>query len=273
MKSYVNDKINDFEEWKKCFIVNREINKNVYEDPDSNSENLYKDLVIFLNAQEEKIIIPEKRFSYEFSEKPLGINVIKNCEILFILKSDQLGFSAFNHIYDRYIEKAEDENSARKQVCEWIYESRSIGGCFLWPMEKGDKGWITNPFYNILRGRGRMQDRVDMTLQDIKNCYEKADNSWLRNQCNKKENMKIWLDRFGTFNTYSKFFCFEPFIEGTYIKNLNGGTIQNFFGKEHKRKFNEYSFEELHDVLNNLNKWIKARTVKIETIIKNQEPK
>ena len=32
----------------------------------------------------------------------------------------------------------------------------------------GNGKWITNVNYNKIRGKGRMQDRADMCLQDIK---------------------------------------------------------------------------------------------------------
>ena len=156
----------DAQEWEDVYLDGNRINYKIYQDPDNSSKELYEDIAKFLNIQENKVNGLEDEFKYEFSSEPLGINVYEknrsNPLLLFILRSDQLGFSApfaaENHIYDFYLEKSENKRQAREKISKWIFDSRSIGGCFLWPMDRENGKWITNVNYNKIRGKGRMHN-------------------------------------------------------------------------------------------------------------------
>lgn len=260
----------DYLEWKSAYSKN----PGCYVDPDSKSCLLYKNLVKFLNIQEKEIDGLNGKLTYEFSLDPFGICVKYEDNNKWFLKSDQLGFSV-NGIYEKYIEKAKDKKNAKENVSQWIFASRTLGGSFLWPMDinQKDGSWITNPQYNIVRGKGLIQDRADMTLLDIKNCFNDIQNdgkiSWLRKQYNEKPHMKKWLDHFGCgedgFKKYIKFFMFDSFMdmidmENMYPKNLtNGEKIINKFW-DNNEDLNEYTPEQLENVLCNTSEWIVERS-------------
>jgi hypothetical protein len=223
-----------------------------YHDPDCSHSSSLSDYYIllkkFLTVREEHF---KKKlngyFKYEFcSQTPSGIKVYeckngeKNC--LFTLRSDLFGFSAPKliwknitnkqspHPYDVYLKtfKHDDEdkiNTAIEKVVNWILYSRSIGGVFLWPIWKCGRNHQNQ--YNIARGgtvcigetnpnyNYYIQDRVDLTLLEIKHSY---DNNYANNYSNdklykyyidEKTHMKQWLKHFGNFQTYVEFFMFD----------------------------------------------------------------
>lgn len=271
----------DAQEWEDVYLDGNRINYKIYQDSDNSSKELYEDIAKFLNIQENKIKELKGKFKYELSLDPLGIKVCEqnesNSQLLFILRSDQLGFSApsveKNHIYDFYLDKSENKEQARKSISKWIFDSRSIGGCFLWPMDRENGKWITNVNYNKIRGKSRMQDRADMCLQDIKNCFEKKDGSWLYKQYREHDNMKRWLDHFGNgvdgFMRYVEFFCFKDFLNDNGMpKDLFDGGEINFWSPKYVKKFSEYAVEDLEKILNNLNKCVLSRSEAIEKILK-----
>ena len=264
-------------EWEEAYINEDKINYLKYKDPDVNCLEFYEDLAMFLNVQEERIKGLIGKFRYSFSSDPLGIKVKDNENNIWFLKSDQLGFSAPSRQkrspYDLYIDKSLNKDNARILVSKWIFESRSIGGSFIWPMEKNGEEWITNPQYNKLRGKSPIYDRADMTLLDIRNCFLVDKKSWLLYQYNNKNNMKKWINHFGSgedgFKTYIKFFSFESFIENDYPKDLttNGGLLKDFNDSKYKISFKEYSLETIYTILHNLNLSIKERSESVEEII------
>lgn len=265
-----------------------------YEDPDSKGicPKFYEDLCKFLNAQEKNINGLKGDFIYTFNEKqaPYGIAVIlKNKETpkpFTFLKSDQLGFSApsirLNHIYDTYLKNGGDVS----KVKEWILYSRTLGGAFLWPMEKNNEGrWIENPNYNLKRGGTKrygsyIKDRVDLTLIEIKNYLEidgenrleeyqkKYRNSngekekpyqVLYNSIKENSKMKVWLDHFGNFNNYIEFFKFNSFIKNEKV-NLLVQSPQN-------QNIYEMKKDEIEDMLDTLVGMIKERTIAMEELL------
>jgi hypothetical protein len=195
-----------------------------YKDPDISSDAFYTALAEFLNEREAALAKQLfDRYTYEkCNEQGLCIKVLdaeKN--LLFYLKSDQLGFSApgkkRNHPYDTYLLKfagsTEDaKENAAQQVVRWVMTTRSLGGSFLWPMEKTKTGlWKKNPQYNLSRG-GVLEDCADSTLFEIRQVYAHHTDVLLANCCKPGSYMKKWLDHFGSFQTYVAFFCFDAFV-------------------------------------------------------------
>ncbi|NLK29230.1 MAG: hypothetical protein GX306_12980, partial [Clostridiales bacterium] len=104
---------------------------------------------------------------------------------------------------------------------------RTIGGCFIWPIQKccGKKiQWRAN--YNIARGiRSYLEDRVDLTLLEVKHYYDYIDDreSYKKNNpyndrlysSIKKETstMEDFLAHFGSFKNYVQYFHFQDFVE------------------------------------------------------------
>lgn len=282
MKSYIvrlDSAYENCDAWYKVFVSNDKTNDYLYMDPDNSSVLLYRDLTCFLNKREEQVEGLRGKFLYELSFDPFGIKVTaNNTKDIWYLKSDQLGFSAIGGIYHAYIEKAPDREDALHKVSQWIFESRSLGGTFLWPMDKKeDGGWISNPQYNKTRGRKPIQDRVDMTLLDIRNCFFKTKGSWLLQQYNNdRKYMKKWMDHFGEgesgFEKYIEYFCFDSFVskqKPRYPKYLleKESTIKNFGDLQHKTSLCDYDYEKIKTILSNLNCWIKQRSDEMEKII------
>lgn len=231
--------------------------ENPYIDPDSNYKNpkFYQDLCLFLNKREQELEqkLCEKNIYYfnENDKEIYGIQVkeiVENEEkLVFYLKSDQFGFSRPSederkYIFDVYLDlnKSEEKKKIKaiNNIVNWISNTRTIGGSFLWPMEKNKKGyWIQNPAYNQDRGGSKksiaskdgglsyyLQDRSDLTLFEVKNYYSNQDkcNNKLYEGVNGKrkclfsnidlspwQNMKKWLDHFRNFETYVEFFGFK----------------------------------------------------------------
>lgn len=277
MKSYIvrlDSAYENSDAWYKVFVSNNKTNDYLYMDPDNSSVLLYRDLACFLNKREEQVEKLNGKFSYELSFNPFGIKVTDNTKVWY-LKSDQLGFSAIGGIYQAYIEKAPDREKALRQVSQWIFASRSLGGAFLWPMdEKKDGGWISNPQYNKTRGRKPIQDRADMTLLDIRNCFLKTEGSWLLQQYNNdRKHMKRWMDHFGEgesgFEKYIEYFCFDSFVSDGYPKDLleKESTIKDFLAPQHKKSLCDYDYEKIETILSNLKDWITDRSDEMEKII------
>lgn len=291
----------DINKWKSDYIDLLKKNKNpscIYRDPDQtykegDNHRFFCQLVLFLNKRENELVENLKgKYVYKFVEGK-GIEVSETDQegkeiALFYLRSDQFGFSApsnkKSHPYDLYIKKSKDkaieksENmvDAEEQVANWIIASRTIGGSFLWPLEKNKDGsWKGQPAYNLTRGRGKMQDRVDLTLLDIRNCFCGVAGSWLLSQFNNCENMKKWLGHFGKdeegFSQYIEFFKFNAFIEDSFPKDLlsKDNIIEDFNLPQHGEKFKDYDSDKLEKVLTNLNNRILERSKAIEEIIKS----
>lgn len=212
-----------------------------YKDPDANSFLYYKHLAIFLNKQENIIFENnvnnyqdiKNRIVYTYEavkdKNGLAIKVYDKDKYVFCLKSDQLAFSApiydnksgwDRHPYGRYIADCgtnkDDIDNKVKNVCKWIYTTRTLGCGFLWPKEKNN-----NPPFNNVRGNRPYNDRVDLTLEIIKNYYIKN-----KKFINNSYNMYIWLDHFGTgkdgWKRYVDFHCFKDvFVNEKYdIKKM-----------------------------------------------------
>lgn len=198
-----------------------------YFDPDASYKRNYNNhffcqLTLFLNKRESQLSSKlQGKFQYKFVQdsgiKVWGTDKDGKSISPFVLRSDQLGFSSpsneKSHPYDLYIMKSENKCDAIEKVIEWITISRTIGGSFLWPM----------PFYrkyNPARGgkitssrRYYIQDRVDLTLWEIKYWYENANKNTIMSRMNEEDsNLNIWLSHFSNFQIYVEFFCFKDFV-------------------------------------------------------------
>lgn len=238
------------EDWQKEYLSQNSVNYQKCIDPDSKDDlcnPFYEALTVFLNVQEDNMKSQLKgQYIYSFNEiNPYGIEVREVLKQrdgvslitgpIFYLKSDQFGFSApgastdANHPYDTYIEQAKEKDKAMKDVAKWLYKTRRLGGSFLWPMEPDGKGgWIENVQYNKERGgsqnsagnnRFYIEDRVDLTLLEVKQVLDSTSMSELNGNilwrnCINETKMKKWLNHFGTFETYVKFFCFDDNFVG-----------------------------------------------------------
>ena len=244
-------------EHRKEFSKQDSVFYDLYEDPDTTHDkpksDFYKNLADFLNNRESEFVIDEifkeeDRWKYEFSSDcPGSIKVLKGKDLVMHLRSDQFGFSAPRRVsnysntlknkypYWRYITQDDAVPPMNKRIetvlnCVWI--TRGIGGSFLWPIVK--KGGNFKSLYNIYRGiRSYIQDRVDLTLLEIKEFYDIFPNSCPCPYCaigkyNKahkrnrllryadKDMIVEWLSHFKNFETYVRFFMFEDFVDSKY---------------------------------------------------------
>ena len=237
---------------------------NPYIDPDSEykdkrSQDFYQDLCQFLNAREcelEQKLNGKYKYDFDKNDKPYGVQVKeiigKEEKLIFYLKSDQFGFSRPSeeqkYIYDIYLKQSKNKAKAINDIINWISNTRTLGGSFLWPMEKNKDGkWLSNPEYNKDRGGSKygskryyIQDRSDLTLFEVKNLYSKYTkdkdedgNILLYSKINKWSNMKKWLNHFRNFKTYVEFFGFKIDDETkSFVNNKN--EVRNIFPFENK---------------------------------------
>lgn len=281
-----------------------------YSDPDSSykkktDHSFFCDLVKFLIRREEEMSdCLQGSFKYRFIEDE-GIEVSgtysKGEEMQpFYLRSDQFGFSAPTnrkaHPYDLYIAKHENKDKAIEQVKKWISMSRTIGGSFLWSKSPDDSA--RNSFYakyNMRRGgtitcnRSKyIQDRVDLTLWEIKDWYNSKHNggegilerqSILVRCSEKKTDIEQWLLHFGDFETYAKYFMFDKsqFVDKSYNPiNIITGKSDAPIGEENGKNpepaitfFME--FASLETMLNTLNEKIVKRSIEMTKIIDKEK--
>lgn len=167
-----------------------------FKDIDINNELFYRDLNKFLKKTlgSEELKFEVFKINSNFTIE-VTIKVQDKEDKIFYLTSDQFGFSAprnngigtagvawgenKNHQYARYLRAGCNESGAEDMkmkkiefVTECIYETRTIGGSFLWPKVKTKGKWKS--MYNMQRGVGcYIEDRVDITLYEIK-CFYKA---------------------------------------------------------------------------------------------------
>lgn len=262
-----------------------------YSDPDTSyckgrDHSFFCDLVKFLNKREKEMKerFPKSlqgSFKYRFTEDE-GIEVSgtdsegKKIQP-FYLRSDQFGFSApVNkkcYPYDLYIVKHENKDEAIKKVIKWISMSRTIGGSFLWPRPFYDK-------YNPQRGgtitynsrRYYIQDRVDLTLWEIKNWYGVND---ILKRCSTEENFGHWMGHFKDFKTYVTYFMFNQFVssDGLYnpiniITGESDAPVRGPHGENPKPAITaSMKFAILEKMLDRLNDKIVKRSIKMTEII------
>lgn len=195
---------------------------NIYMDPDKKeSIDFYNDLSDFLNAascEHRKDLLFKAN---GLSKKGIMVYRKKDKKEYFTIQSDQLGFSAVPWIYfstkyplSRYFEMQKNEEAA-KFLTDYVLATRTLGGSFLWP-ESLYKD------YNPGRGRAKIEDRVDLTLLEIKHYFE------YRELDDKKKfkysgdilfsrykflDTQTWFGFFDSFEDYVDFFLFNGFVK------------------------------------------------------------
>ena len=264
--------------------------------------NLYNSLSEYLNKMRDKMEVPCK---FRFSENGSypGIEVVDKD---FCLKSDQLAFSfndkaAYDSKYPcgKYFQSLEEkDDDGFSFLAEYVYCTRGIGCSFLWPI-LNDK---LNPDYNKKRGiRNYIEDSVDLTLWEIKECYEwlnypeleKEENNPtmednLLIKCCKKdteeaEKTKEWLKSIGSFKKYVEFFCFGAFVKGNNpidivnsdlskgeVKLLTDEIVKGIRESRKKRIRDTIAKkEDVERLLKNVMKLVCSRSMTMEEVLKN----
>lgn len=255
------------------------IDNNPYIDPDIYMRNegskFYQEMEKFLNIQNKNILENTK---YKFQYQSNYPDSIKYKELY--LRTDQFGFS-FNktiacnskYPYGNYFHMLINEKMSREELREelkfiacCVNDTRTIGGCFVWPLVKtiktykktGKKKENWSSQFNRSRGIGSyIEDSVDLTLFEIKMFYElykeygdnyeniktemKNNNFILLNYQDSKE-IYEWLKYFCNFKNYVDYFCFQPFVNEKYnVIDITKATV---------KEDNKYDFTYSNDILN-----------------------
>ncbi len=243
----------------------------------------YSDLCIFLNNQANN-----EKYNYTTEDKYINCEFVNEQEKVIInFVSDQFGFSApskeMKHPYGVYLRKCKIEGKEKEEsinkVINWVMESRTIGGSFIWPNDI----W---KIYNRARGgsinsKGNakyyIEDRVDLTLLEIKHYLDNQKNV-VSDILTLKDNSngQKWFKSFKSFDEYVKFFYFYPFV------NENGipyDIVESDFANGNKKiikkidknnSIYDLNANQLEVMFNNINIMIKERSEKIEEIINNK---
>ena len=208
----------------------------------------------------------------------------------FSLQSDQLGFSAVPWIYfstkyplSRYLEMQKnkldkDPDAIAEFLANYVYKTRTLGGSFLWP-----KSLCST--YNKSRGiRNYIEDRVDLTLLEIKHIYEIR--KWekllpyggdiLFQSC-KNNDAQTWFGFFKSFEDYVDFFEFNDFVENISktskkeyipINILTGKAFETDYPRRQTNVLKEIEDEkQLKEMLERVRDMVEKRTKKMEDLI------
>ena len=234
----------------------------IYIDPDGKKNtDFYSALSDFLNASR----ISRKNnkiLSFEANEAPYGMITVYYKDKYgnkqhFTVHSDQLGFSAVPWIYfsnkyplSRYFEMQKNKEAAQF-LADYVLTTRTLGGSFLGP-ETLWKG------YNRSRGCAKIEDRVDLTLLEIKHYFEyrelddKKNFKFSKDRLfvhYKKTDAQTWFGFFDSFEDYVDFFMFNDFVEDI---STNGKKeympINILTGKRFKTDYPGYEMDTLKDI-------------------------
>ncbi|MBT9623717.1 hypothetical protein GPK54_00070 [Ruminococcus bicirculans] len=269
----------------------------IYNDPDKKENvDFYNDLSDFLNAascEHRKDLLFKAN---GLSKKGIMVYRKKDKKEYFTIQSDQLGFSADTWIYfstkyplSRYFEMQKNKEAA-KFLTDYVLATRTLGGSFLWP-ESWHKG------YNMSRGNGReikdkiikgnagyIEDRVDLTLLEIKHYFEYR-------ELDDKKNFKYsgdilfryydnldaqtWFGFFDSFEDYVDFFMFNDFVdkdkqtkEYTPINILTGKAFETDYPGYKTNTLKEIEDEkQLKAMLDLVMDKVKTRSENMEKLI------
>lgn len=264
---------------------------NIYMDPDKKeSIDFYNDLSDFLNAascEHRKDLLFKAN---GLSKKGIMVYRKKDKKEYFTIQSDQLGFSAVPWIYfstkyplSRYLEMQKnkldkDPDAIAEFLANYVYKTRTLGGSFLWP-----KSLCST--YNKSRGiRNYIEDRVDLTLLEIKHIYEIR--KWekllpyggdiLFQSC-KNNDAQTWFGFFKSFEDYVDFFEFNDFVENISktskkeyipINILTGKAFETDYPRRQTNVLKEIEDEkQLKEMLERVRDMVEKRTKKMEDLI------
>lgn len=260
----------------------------IYIDPDyKKNEDFYRALSDFLNAANSH---RKNKLSFEAYETPDEMISVyynkgkKGEKKYFSLQSDQLGFSAVPWIYfstkyplSRYFEMQKNKEAAQF-LAEYVLTTRTLGGSFLWPETLHEQ-------YNKYRGiRSYIEDRVDLTLLEIKHIYEIR--KWekllpyggdiLFQSC-KNNDAQTWFGFFKSFEDYVDFFEFNDFVENISktskkeympINILTGKAFETDYPRRQTDVLKEIEDEkQLKAMLERVRDMVAKRTKKMEDLI------
>lgn len=269
----------------------------IYNDPDNKKNtDFYDKLANFLNASRIRRK-NNKILSFEANEAPYGMITVyykdkKGEEHHFTLHSDQLGFSAVpctyfkqNYPLSRYLEMQKNKSDKAPDavadfLAGYVYTTRTLGGSFLWP-----ESWHRD--YNMGRGnRSYIEDRVDLTLLEIKHYFEYRELDDKKNfkysgdilfSRYKIPDAQTWFGFFDSFEDYVDFFLFNDFVENISktskkeympINILTGKAFETDYPRRQTDVLKEIEDEkQLKAMLERVRDMVANRTKKMEDLI------
>ena len=284
IKNFRNRKKLDFEDFEKqvtFYLESKKDNKSkgiyVYKDPDASCD-YYDDMTKFLEKQRKRENI-KGTFTYQ-EKSPLAI-LYKDSGKEFYLYTDQFGFSAIKdtlcdgkHPYGKYFIACKKDLSI---IAKCVNDTRTIGGSFIWPFNNNMKKKL-----NMYKGNNTyIEDRVDLTLWEIKHFYDKLENGKAKDikqemkdegfillRYDDADNICDWLMTFKTFEDYVKFFCFE----GNFVRKVKGKLkIVDILNSKISLDEEENKPEYLEDNIENNNINIKDLIKKLKNYKKNKK--
>lgn len=264
----------------------------IYNDPDNKKNtDFYDKLASFLNAASWK---NKKNLYFKANEAPYGMITVyykdkKGEEHHFTIHSDQLGFSAVPCIYfkqnyplSRYLEMQKnksdkDPDAIAEFLANYVYTTRTIGGSFLWP----ETLWKS---YNPGRGCAKIEDRVDLTLLEIKHYFEYRDLDDKKKFKYRRDilfsrykipDAQTWFGFFDSFEDYVDFFMFNDFVdkdkqtkEYMPINILTGEAFEKGYLNSETNTLKDIKDEkQLKAMLDLVMRKVKARSVNMEKLI------
>ena len=167
---------------------------------------------------------------------------------------------------------------AAQFLAEYVLTTRTLGGSFLWP-----KSLCST--YNKSRGiRSYIEDRVDLTLLEIKHIYEIR--KWekllpyggdiLFQSC-KNNDAQTWFGFFKSFEDYVDFFEFNDFVENISktskkeyipINILTGKAFETDYPRRQTNVLKKIEDEkQLKEMLERVRDMVEKRTKKMEDLI------
>lgn len=262
----------------------------IYIDPDyKKNEDFYRALSDFLNAANSH---RKNKLSFEAYETPDEMISVyynkgkKGEKKYFSLQSDQLGFSAVPWIYfstkyplSRYFEMQKNKEAAQF-LAEYVLTTRTLGGSFLWPETLHEQ-------YNKYRGiRSYIEDRVDLTLLEIKHYFEYRELDDKKNfkysgdilfSRYKIPDAQTWFGFFDSFEDYVDFFEFNDFVENiSKTSKKEYMPINILTGKAFETEYPGYKTntlkgikdeKQLKEMLERVRDMVEKRTKKMEKLI------
>ena len=162
-------------------------------------------------------------------------------ETMILLTSDTFGFSVaggglkkldkdikypYSILYNKVINdntlKEEDKRNMYTFIAHCIYDTRTVGGAFLWPTsshlwfhsEKKEYSWSrADCLYNWKRGIGSyIEDRVDLTLLEIKKYYGYKGDILFKCLSKDENEYDRWFSYFENYSDYINTLMFHPFV-------------------------------------------------------------
>lgn len=282
-----------------------------YIDPDAVSSvkkiSFYNHLTYFLNHQEKNqgknkyLFLPPEAapltkqekdydiYKNQMDEKIITVVQVQDGERLFRLKSDQLGFSAAENKYSSNMplarllrgsqnSKPEERDKVKKRITQYVKNTRTVGGSFVWPVSLQG---IRDFRYNMFRGQAPQEDRVDLTLLEIKHALDGSydegrytSDKLYGQYCKEETCIKAWLRHFDSFEQYVKYFMFDSFvIDGMPVNIVHGEPLDDDYLENERKQYKmpqlqTLEVKEIWDMLERLEYMILNRSKKIENIIK-----